>query len=234
VGGRTRPRKMGPFRPQIAGRNHDFRELSVPPLTEPGRQSGGSASFLPGVFAPHLSLGAAHPSHMRLLLALRALFFVLLLPGTVAGYIPFSILRAGNLLRVPDLGLASVCAAVFAITGALVLLRCVWDFFAAGKGTLAPIDPPRFLVVRGLYRFTRNPMYNGVVALILGEAWLFRSIGLAEYALLILIFFHLFVVLYEEPALESQFGESYRAYRRAVPRWGFTTRPFQESTGSTA
>ena len=161
---------------------------------------------------------------MRLLLALRALFFVLLLPGTVAGYIPFSILRAGNLLRVPDL----------AITGALVLLRCVWDFFAAGKGTLAPIDPPRFLVVRGLYRFTRNPMYNGVIALILGEAWLFRSIGLAEYALLVLILFHLFVVLYEEPALESQFGESYRAYRRAVPRWGFTTRPFQESTGSTA
>jgi len=133
---------------------------------------------------------------MRLLLALRALFFVLLLPGTVAGYIPFSILRAGNLLRVPDLGLASVCAAVFAITGALVLLRCVWDFFAAGKGTLAPIDPPRFLVVRGLYRFTRNPMYNGVIALILAEAWLFRSIGLAEYAVLVLILFHLFVVLY--------------------------------------
>ncbi len=149
---------------------------------------------------------------MRFLLALRALFFVLLLPGTVAGYIPFSILRAGNLL---------LCAAVFAITGALVLLRCVWDFFAAGKGTLAPIDPPRFLVVRGLYRFTRNPMYNGVIALILAEAWLFRSIGLAEYALLVLIFFHLFVVFYEEPTLESQFGESYRAYRRAVPRWGF-------------
>ena len=174
------------------------------------------------------------PLMRELFLAVRAAFFVLLLPGTVAGYIPFSILRAGNLLRVPDLGLASVCAAVFAITGALVLLRCVWDFFAAGKGTLAPIDPPRFLVVRGLYRFTRNPMYNGVIALILGEAWLFRSIGLAQYALLVLILFHLFVVLYEEPVLESQFGESYRAYRRAVPRWGFTTRPFQESIGSTA
>ena len=77
-------------------------------------------------------------------------------------------------------------------------------------------------------------MYNGVIALILGEAWLFRSIGLAKYALLVLILFHLFVVLYEEPVLESLFGESYRAYRRAVPRWGFTTRPFQESTGSTA
>ena len=171
---------------------------------------------------------------MRLLLALRALFFVLLLPGTVAGYIPFNILRAADSLFVPSLGLASVCAGVLAITGALVLLRCVWDFFATGKGTLAPIDPPRFLVVQGLYRFTRNPMYNGVVALILGEAGLFRSVALVEYALLVLVLFHLFVVLYEEPALESQFGESYRAYRRAVPRWGFTTRPFQESTGSTA
>jgi len=171
---------------------------------------------------------------MRLLLALRALFFVLLLPGTVAGYIPFSILRAAESLFVPSLGLASVCAGVLAITGALVLLRCVWDFFATGKGTLAPIDPPRFLVVQGLYRFTRNPMYNGVVALILGEAGLFRSVALVEYALLVLVLFHLFVFLYEEPALESQFGESYRAYRRAVPRWGFTTRPFQESTGSTA
>ena len=77
-------------------------------------------------------------------------------------------------------------------------------------------------------------MYNGVVALILGEAGLFRSVALVEYALLVLVLFHLFVVLYEEPALESQFGEAYRAYRRAVPRWGFTTRPFQESTGSTA
>jgi protein-S-isoprenylcysteine O-methyltransferase Ste14 len=75
-------------------------------------------------------------------------------------------------------------------------------------------------------------MYNGVLALILGEAWLFGSESLLKYALLVLVLFHLFVVLYEEPALTSQFGESYRAYRRAVPRWGFTTRPFQEGTGS--
>src|SRR4051812_10095599 len=142
---------------------------------------------------------------MQLLLALRALFFVLLLHGAVAGYIPFSILPAANLPHLPDLGLASVGAAILTITGALVLLLCVWDFFATGKGTLAPIDPPRFLVVRGLYRFTRNPMYNGVIALILGEAWLFSSVALVEYAVLVLILFHLFVVFYEEPALESQF-----------------------------
>ena len=75
---------------------------------------------------------------------------------------------------------------------------------------------------------------SGVIAIILGEAWLFGSVSLVKYALVVLVLFHLFVVLYEEPILESQFAESYRVYRRAVPRWGFTTRPFQESTGSTA
>ena len=170
------------------------------------------------------------PLNMRFLLALRAIFFVLLLPGTVAGYIPFHILRTADRLRVPELSLSCVGASILAIAGTVVLLRC-WDFFAKGKGTLAPIDPPRVLVVSGLYRFTRNPMYNGVLALILGEAWLFGSVSLLKYALLVLVLFHLFVVLYEEPALTSQFGESYRAYRRAVPRWGFTTRPFQEGTG---
>src|SRR6185312_4881458 len=171
---------------------------------------------------------------MRFLLPLRAIFFVLLLPGTVAGYIPFGILDSEHRLRVLELSLSSVGAGILAIAGALVLLRCVWDFFARGKGTLAPIDPPRVLVVSGLYRFTRNPMYNGVLALLLGEAWLFGSVSLLEYALVVIILFHLFVVFYEEPALTSQFGESYQAYRRAVPRWGFTTRPFREGPGSTA
>ena len=153
---------------------------------------------------------------MRFLLALRAIFFVLLLPGTVAGYVPFRILSAADQVRVPELSLSSAGASIVAIAGAVVLLRCVWDFFAKGKGTLAPIDPPRVLVVSGLYRFTRNPMYNGVLALILGEAWLFGSMSLLKYALLVFVLFHLFVVFYEEPALTSQFGESYRVYRRAL------------------
>ena len=77
-------------------------------------------------------------------------------------------------------------------------------------------------------------MYNGVLAVIVGDAWLFGSVSLIKYALLVLVLFHLFVVLYEEPALTSQFGDSYSVYRRAVPRWGFRTRPFQGGTGSTA
>jgi protein-S-isoprenylcysteine O-methyltransferase Ste14 len=161
------------------------------------------------------------------LLAIRALFFVVLLPGTVAGYVPYRMLLASGALHLPDLGIASVAASVLTLTGLCVLLRCVWDFFARGKGTLAPIDPPRHLVVSGLYRYTRNPMYNGVLAVLLGEAWFFGSTSILEYALFVLVAFHLFVVLYEEPTLQAQFHESYRAYRNAVPRWGFTTHPYE-------
>lgn len=163
---------------------------------------------------------------MRALLALRALFFVVLMPGTVTMYLPLAILRSRGQWVAPPVSLGTVAAAFLVVVGLAVLLRCVWDFFSAGRGTLAPVDPPRHLVVRGLYRFTRNPMYNGVLAILLGEAWLFRSWALATYAALVFILFHLFVVLYEEPNLESRFGEDYRAYRRAVPRWGFTPRAF--------
>jgi len=165
---------------------------------------------------------------MRTLLPVRALLFVILIPGTVAGYIPLQIVDARAASSRPELTVASILASCLIVLGASVLLRCVWDFFARGRGTLAPFDPPRHLVVNGLYRFTRNPMYNGVLAVLLGEAWLFRSTPLLQYAAMIFVLFNLVVLVYEEPALESQFGESYRAYRRAVPRWGFTSRAYAE------
>lgn len=165
---------------------------------------------------------------MKLFLGLRSLLFLILIPGTVAGYIPSRILRPSKHLAVPPLSISSTLAVILALIGISVLLICVWDFFEAGRGTLAPFDPPKNLVVRGLYRFTRNPMYNGVVALLLGEAWFFQSTTLLQYALVVFVIFHLVVVVYEEPALEAQFGDGYRAYRGAVPRWGFTVRPFAE------
>ena len=171
---------------------------------------------------------------MRALLALRALFFLALLPGTVTGYVPYRILQASGELRTPRVSLSALSPAVLVIVGAAVLLRCVWDFFAAGHGTLAPIDPPKQLVVQGLYRFTRNPMYNGILAILAGQASLFQSTQLVWYAFSVAAGFHLFVVLYEERTLESRFGGSYRAYRHSVPRWGFTLHPFQAKTGSTA
>ena len=164
---------------------------------------------------------------MRLLVALKALLFVVLLPGVVAVYVPWHIMHASHSFGVPPRNVSTIAAALVVAIGAVVLLRCVWDFLAAGHGTLAPVDPPRRLVVRGLYRYTRNPMYNGVLAMILGQAWLFRSPALVAYALGVFAINHLFVVLYEERTLASRFGDAYLAYRRAVPRWGFTRRPYR-------
>jgi len=171
---------------------------------------------------------------MNSFLAFRSLLFLALFPGVVAGYVPYRILFESGRLHLPALSMTSISAMALTVSGVLILLRCVWDFFAGGKGTLAPIDPPRHLVVRGLYRYTRNPMYNGVVIILIGEAWLFASSSVLRYAALVLVAFHLFVVLYEEPALEAQFRESYVAYRRSVPRWGFTTHAYEAGTGSTA
>jgi protein-S-isoprenylcysteine O-methyltransferase Ste14 len=163
-------------------------------------------------------------------LAFRSIMFVFLIPGTVAGYIPFLILQSSGDHIHARAWSGSILAACLIVLGASVLLRCVWDFCAAGRGTLAPFDPPRRLVVRGLYRFTRNPMYNGVVSVLAGEAWLFHSASLWKYAALVFVMFHVFVIVYEEPVLESQFGESFRVYKRAVPRWGFTTHAFTASS----
>jgi protein-S-isoprenylcysteine O-methyltransferase Ste14 len=159
---------------------------------------------------------------MKPALALRAAFSVALIPVAVAGYVPLRILRAGNHGHLPPISVSSALALLCILLGSGVVLACVWAFMAVGKGTLAPVDPPRRLVVGGLYRFTRNPMYNGVLIVLLGEAWLFRSLPVLCYAAGFFIVVHLFVVLYEERALESRFGESFRAYRAEVPRWGFT------------
>jgi protein-S-isoprenylcysteine O-methyltransferase Ste14 len=163
---------------------------------------------------------------VRLVLALRALFFLVLVPGTVAGYLPYRILSGAGKWRRPELSVSSAAAMLLVLAGAAVLLACVWEFFARGRGTLAPVDPPRELVVGGLYRWTRNPMYNGVLTFLVGEAWLFSSPVLLGYGALFLATVHLFVVLYEEPDLAARFGDSYASYRRAVPRWGFTFRPY--------
>lgn len=183
------------------------------------RSDGGEQAFAVG-----------RDRRMKIFLALRALFFVAVLPGVVAGYVPYRILAGCDRLHLPPVTISSICAIALTLSGAVVLLRCVWDFFASGQGTLAPIDPPRHLVVHGLYRYTRNPMYNGVLLMLVGEAWLFASLALLTYAAVVFIAFHLFVVLYEEPALKARFRDSYVAYRRSVPRWGFATHAYEPGT----
>ncbi|MGH7522024.1 MAG: methyltransferase family protein [Gemmatimonadales bacterium] len=153
------------------------------------------------------------------MLVVRSLFFALILPGSVTLVIPYFILSARGGIAVPHWGPAQYVAAVVTAAGAVVLIRCIADFARIGRGTLAPVDPPKTLVVRGLYRYVRNPMYVGVLGVLLGEALLFQSVPLLTYTAIWFLFVNLFVSFYEEPTLRAQFGESYQQYRRAVRRW---------------
>jgi protein-S-isoprenylcysteine O-methyltransferase Ste14 len=147
---------------------------------------------------------------------LNTILFTIVVPGTVAGYIPFRII--GGFSRPAPEPLTWIGAVVCAL-GAAIYFRCAWEFAVRGLGTPAPIAPTKYLVTTALHRYVRNPMYIGVALVILGEAALFRSPHLVIYAALMLLIAHIFVVLYEEPTLHRQFGESYDEYRRTVPRW---------------
>lgn len=105
------------------------------------------------------------------------------------------------------------------IIGTAGLLWCIWDFGRVGRGTLAPVDPPSFVVRSGLYRVVRNPMYVSVLTALLGEVLVFGSLRLAAWWVTVAVMFHVFVVAYEEPAMRRQFGTEYETYRAAVPRW---------------
>lgn len=111
------------------------------------------------------------------------------------------------------LGGALIALAHFAIGGLLVA------FVRDGRGTQAPLDPPRELVLHGLYRWVRNPMYLAYVAIVLGEALLYRSLALLAYSLAFWGLTQFYVVRFEEPALAQRFGEPYAAYARRVARW---------------
>ena len=112
-----------------------------------------------------------------------------------------------------------VAGAVFVAAGVVVLLDSFARFALKGLGTPAPVFPTQHLVVSGLYRYVRNPMYVAVLAVILGQALIFGSIGLLEYAAVAWFAAHVFVVAYEEPTLRASFGAEYEAFRAAVPRW---------------
>ena len=150
-------------------------------------------------------------------LLLKNLLFTVVVPGTVAVYVPRLITR--NLSLASSSGAALVFASMIIAIGIGIYAWCVWDFAAFGRGTPAPIDAPRRLVVRGLYRYARNPMYVGVLTVIAGWAVLFHSAALMLYGFFVAAGFHVFVVLYEEPSLKRTFGREYDAYLARVGRW---------------
>lgn len=163
-------------------------------------------------------MAAASSPRASVWLAVRSGLWTLLLPGVVAGYVPWRFFGVG---RTPVavatgtslLGIACICL------GTLLLGACIVEFARSGRGTLSPLDPPRHLVVRGLYRYVRNPMYLSVTMIVLGEAVLMRSPSLALYWAIWFAWVNVFVMLYEEPALRRQFGDSYEDYTRTVGRW---------------
>lgn len=120
----------------------------------------------------------------------------------------------------PDLNAVGAIGCLLIAGGIALYFACAfWGFALRGEGTPAPIDPPKNLVVVGPYRVVRNPMYRSVASVILGEALVFHSRALAELAGALFAGTILFVLLYEEPALQRKFGAEYEDYCRRVPRW---------------
>jgi len=150
-----------------------------------------------------------------MMLILKNLLFTLVVPGTMGVYVPLLLARDRSPVSGPVCFLALALLAI----GGVIYAWCVWDFAVFGHGTPAPIDPPKKLVVRGLYRHSRNPIYVGVLTALVGWAVMFRGTNLLIYMLCVGISFHLFVVLYEEPYLRRRFGAEYHDYCAKVGRW---------------
>jgi protein-S-isoprenylcysteine O-methyltransferase Ste14 len=148
------------------------------------------------------------------MLLLRATFAFLALPTLVAGVVPVLLVRGtpiAHKMMMPGGALLAV--------GGILLLWCVRDFFVSGHGTLAPWDPPKRLVMVGLYRFTRNPMYVAVLTVVVGWSVLYSSAWLLLYALALAVAFHLRVRFHEEPWLRRQFGSEWETYAGRTSRW---------------
>jgi protein-S-isoprenylcysteine O-methyltransferase Ste14 len=144
----------------------------------------------------------------------------MLQPGLVAGLFPYWIL--GDLFSKafaePFYWQKYIAILVF-VAGFLVMIYCILQFAVEGHGTLSPIDPTKKLVINGLYKFSRNPMYVGVILMLIGETMFFTSRSLLGYSVFIFLCFHLFVNLVEEPRLRRDFSAEYSIYCKKVRRW---------------
>lgn len=156
---------------------------------------------------------------------LRAILAFLALPALVAGVFPWLISKIPASVVFKSAGGGSVLILI----GGTILLASVVSFYRRGRGTLAPWDPPKHLVVQDLYRFNRNPMYVGVALVLFGWALITGNPWNYVYAVVIPLIFHARVVLYEEKEMQRLFGHEWEQYRRAVPRWGIRFRPYTPS-----
>ena len=151
-------------------------------------------------------------------LTLRSLFWTLLLPGFFAGFLPWWYFGVSE-VRLDWANPLHLIGLLLIAAGTALLIACIVEFARSGRGTLSPADPPKELVVQGLYRYVRNPMYLSVSTIVLGEVILTKSMPLFIYWVVWFACANLFVMGYEEPYLRRQFGESYASYTRSVGRW---------------
>ncbi|HXN53828.1 MAG TPA: isoprenylcysteine carboxylmethyltransferase family protein [Candidatus Acidoferrum sp.] len=148
---------------------------------------------------------------------MRTLVFTIIVPGFWTVLVPYWVVGRGARLELRG---AAVAGWFLVVAGVALYLTCAfWGFALRGKGTPAPIDPPKRLVLEGSYRIVRNPMYWSVAFVMVGEALVFRSVPLAEVGCAFFAFAALFVMVYEEPMLRHKFGAEYEAYCQRVPRW---------------
>ena len=185
-------------------------------MRAPGLAAGGTHSWC--------SAGERPLSRSRVRAAAGSALFLVVAPGVVAGVVPWWITRWRARTPPPWMPLR-IAGAVLLAAGAWVLLHAFARFVTEGVGTPAPVAPTRRLVVGGLYRYVRNPMYLAVLAAIAGQALLLGRVELLGYGAGIAVAFVAFVRLYEEPTLARQFGDEYEAYRRMVPGWIPRLRP---------
>jgi protein-S-isoprenylcysteine O-methyltransferase Ste14 len=159
---------------------------------------------------------------------LGSAMFLLIAPGTVAGYIPWRI--GGWRVHASFFGFAILCVAgmVLAAAGLALLLESFLQFALKGIGTPAPVFPPRRLVVSGSYRYVRNPMYVAVVSLILGQGLIFGDIGIFVYGICVWLIMHIFILIYEEPTLRRTFAAEFAKFSANVPRWIPRLTPWSE------
>ena len=151
-------------------------------------------------------------------LFLRNLFFTILQPGIVAGLAPYWILR-GDIDVKQSWQFYHYAGASIFIIGLIIMLHCIINFAIKGRGTLSPADPTKRLVISGLYKYSRNPMYVGVMLILVSESIFFKAQSLWMYSLFVFIAFNLFIIFFEEQRLRKDFGNEYEAYCKKVRRW---------------
>jgi protein-S-isoprenylcysteine O-methyltransferase Ste14 len=149
----------------------------------------------------------------------RAVTYASIFIGLVLVFVPARLLSWSGIGPPESIGTWQIAGMVIAAAGAVLALWCVFTFAFIGRGTPAPFDPPRRLVIRGPYGFVRNPMYVGAGFVLAGATLFYGSLPLLAFTGFFVLSTHLFVVLYEEPTLSRTFGPEYEAYRRRVRRW---------------